>query len=104
MARILDPAFGFFIFAAHFLLVYVGAALVCALGLTQVIPMLPTLLTVATVGAGLVVLGHAVLRYRRMRGLPEQHFRLAMTLGGDAVALVAILLQFYPIALVPACV
>jgi hypothetical protein len=33
LRRLLDPAFGLFVWAAHFLVVYVGAAVACVLGL-----------------------------------------------------------------------
>ena len=104
---LLDPMFGFFLWAAHFLLIYVVAAVACVLGLGGASggarsAFLVVLGLVTAASAVLLVL-HAAWRYRQQRDVPAQHFRMAVTVGGDAIATVAVLLQFFPILLVPQC-
>jgi hypothetical protein len=55
-----------------------------------------------TLASAALVLGHAFKRYREHLA-SEQRFRRAMTIGNDAIAAVAVLLQFFPILLVPVC-
>ena len=105
LPRLLDLAFGFFIWAAHFLIVYVGAAVACAL-----VPAsaggsfaLPAALVLTTIVAAAMVVWHAVRRYRQQHELTERHFPMPVTIGCDAIALVAIVWQLFPIFLVPAC-
>jgi hypothetical protein len=108
VACLLDPAFGFFVWSAHFLIVYVATAVLCALGpRTADVSTRSTFLTalaVVTMAAAAVLVAHANLRYRQGRGLPDQRFREALTIGGDAIAAVAIVLQLLPLLLVPLCV
>src|SRR4029079_7739924 len=76
LRRLLDPAFGLFVWAAHFLAVYIGAAVACVLGLetagegarTTFLAMLVALTIVAAAG----VLGHAVWRHRQYRDRLDQ--------------------------------
>jgi hypothetical protein len=107
LSRLLDLVFGFFIWAAHFLIVYVGTALACALGLGAASSgarmTLLTTLALVTVAAAAIVVLHALQRYRQQRELPEQHFPMYVTVGCDAIALVGIVWQLFPILLVPAC-
>jgi hypothetical protein len=103
--RLLDLAFGFFIWAAHFLLVYVGAALACALapdaaGSSAV---LQTVLALATFGAAAAVVLHGLRHYRRQRNAPDERFPAAVAIGCDAIAFIAIVWQLFPVFLVPAC-
>jgi hypothetical protein len=42
-------------------------------------------------------------RYRQQQDVPAQRFRMSVTIGGDAIAMLAIVLQFFPILLVPLC-
>ena len=58
------------------------------------------LLTIATAAA---VILHAFLRYRRLRSAPDQQFRMSVTVGCDAIATVAILLQLFPVHLARLC-
>lgn len=105
LSRLLDLVFGFFIWAAHFLIVYVGAALVCALAPAKASGNtgLTAALALATVAAAAIVVLHGVRRYRQQRELPDQRFPMYVTIGCDAIALVAIIWQLFPIFLVPAC-
>jgi hypothetical protein len=107
LRRLLDPAFGLFVWAAHFLAVYIGAAVACALGLGMAgegaRTIFLTVLVALTVVATTVVLAHAVWRHRQYRDLPDQHFRMVLTIGNDAIATVGILWQLFPILLVPVC-
>ena len=105
ISRLLDLAFGFFIWAAHFLVVYVGAAVECALAPRAAASgaALQTALTLATVMAAAVVVLHGLRRYRRERNAPEERFPAAVAIGCDAIALVAIVWQLFPIFMVPAC-
>ena len=105
--QLLDPAFGFFVWAAHFLVVYITVALACALGLDAASPgaraALTTALALATAVAAAIVALHAVRRYRQQRGAPELRFRMSLTAGCDVIGVVAIAWQLFPIFLVPAC-
>jgi hypothetical protein len=107
LRRLLDPAFGLFVWAAHFLTVYIGAAVVCVLGLGAAGEGARTtflaVLVVLTVVAGAVVLAHAAWRYRQYRDLPDQRFRMVVTIGNAGIATVGIVWQLFPILLVPIC-
>ena len=105
LPRLLDLAFGFFIWAAHFLIVYVGTAVSCALVPTAAgggLALTAALVLTTIVAAAIVVL-HAVRRYHQQHELTERHFPMYVTIGCDAIALVAIVWQLFPIFLVPAC-
>jgi hypothetical protein len=104
---LLDPAFGFFVWAAHFLLIYVAAAVACVVGLGGASEgaqsAFLTGLALMTVASAVVLVLHGAWRYRQQRDVLAQRFRMSVTIGGDAIATVAILLQFFPILLVPLC-
>jgi hypothetical protein len=105
--RLLDPAFGFFVWAAHFVTVYIATALACVLGLgaagqgTRTTFL--TVLVLVTAVAALILVGHAVWRYGQQRRETKLRFRMSVTIGCDAIATVAILWQLIPILLVPVC-
>jgi len=108
LSRLLDVAFGFFVWAAHFLIVYIATALACALGPGAASAgggraALLTALVLVTVAAAAIVMLHALRRYRQQRELSDHGFPLSVTIGCDAIALVAIVWQLFPIFLVPAC-
>ena len=107
LVRLLDPAFGFFVFAAHLLLIYIAAALACVLGLGTAGSSTQSgflwALGLVTLASAALVTGHAVWRFRELRIVADARFRMAMTIGSDAIATVAILFQFFPILLVPLC-
>jgi amino acid transporter len=103
---LLDATFGFFVWAAHLLTVYVAAALACGLGLVGRGPgttALTTALVIATILAAAAVVVHSVRRWRQQRERPELRFRMSITVGCDAVAAVAIVWQILAILLVPPC-
>ncbi len=104
LPRLLDPVFGFFVWAAHLLTVYAIAAVVCivAPGTTSTGAVRITL-AVVTVAALAVTAWHALRRHRELRALPEQRFRIGVTLGGDALAAAAIAAQLIAVVLVPVC-
>jgi hypothetical protein len=107
VGSLLDSVFGFFIWAAHLLVVYVSMAIACQLGLgnagqagrTGFI----TALIGLTVAAAAVVVLHGFRRYRRDGGDPERRFRVWLTVGCDALATIAIGWQVFPLLLIPAC-
>jgi hypothetical protein len=107
LVRLLDPAFGFFVFSIHFLVVYIAEAVACALGLVGTSSGARSgflwSLALVTLACAAVAIGHSATRYRQQRHDPDQRFRIAMTIGNDAIASVAILLQLFPILLVPVC-
>ena len=102
---LLDLAFGFFVWAGHFLVVYIGTALACVLGLGAATSGSRTTfvssLAVVTLVAVAVVVLHALRRYREHRTQPA--FRTAVAIGGDAIAFVAVAWQLFPLLLVPVC-
>jgi hypothetical protein len=105
--RLLDAMLGLILWAGHFLIVYIGAAMTCVLQLgaenADAGTALRVVLTLVTVGvAGLVAL-HGFRRYRQQRHDLDQRFRMSVTIGCDAIAIVAILGQLLPIWLVPVC-
>lgn len=104
---LLDMVFGFFVWVAHLLVVYIAAALFCGLGFGAAGPGTRTTfvaaLALVTVAVAAVVLLHAVRRYRRRHETPEQRFRMGVTVGCDAIAVVGIAWQLFPILLVPLC-
>jgi hypothetical protein len=106
LSQLLDLTFGLFVWAFHFLLVYVSTAIVCA-RFAAILPSsrmtLLTVLALVTIAAIATVLFHALRRYRQQREMPDKHFRMAVTIGCDAIAAIAIAWQLFPILLVPQC-
>ena len=107
VSRVLDLAFGFFVWAAHFLIIYIATAVSCVLGLggasNAARTGFLTTLALITVAAAVLVIVHGLLRYMTLRAVPEQRFRMSVTVGCDAVAAIAIIGQFLPIFIVPLC-
>lgn len=107
VVHLLDPAFGFVVWAVHFLAVYIATALACVLWLDAASagarPGFQATLALASVATAAVTVLHAVWRYRQLRAVPDLHFRMVVTIGCDAIASVAIAWQLFPILLVPAC-
>jgi hypothetical protein len=107
LRRLLDPSFGLFVWAAHFLAVYIGAAVACVLGLGTAGEGTRTtflaVLVVLTVVAAAVVIGHAAWHYRQYRDLSDHQFRMMVTIGNAGIASVGIVWQLFPILLVPVC-
>lgn len=105
--RLLDPAFGYFLWAAHFLIVYIAEALACVLGLGRTGEGAQagflTALGAVTVAAIAILAIHAVWRYWQQRDVADQQLRMSVTIGSDAIAAVAVAWQFFPIVLAPVC-
>jgi hypothetical protein len=107
LRRLLDPIFGHFVWAAHFLAIYIGAAVACVLGLgaagegTQTTFL--AVLVALTVLATAVVVGHVFWRYRQYRDHPDQRFRMVVTIGNSGIATVGIVWQLFPLLMVPVC-
>jgi hypothetical protein len=104
LARLLGPAFGFFVWAAHLLVVYGATAVACVVGLgADRHTAFLTALGLVTVAAAALTSWHALRSYRRWRTDPERGFRWAIAAGCNALATVAIAWQIFAIALVPVC-
>jgi hypothetical protein len=107
MGALLDTAFGYFVWATHFLVVYIATAVSCQLGLgtagAGIRRTFLAVLALVTVAAVAVVVLHAIRRYRHQHDLPGRRFRSTVTIGNDAVAAVAIAWQLLAITLVPLC-
>jgi hypothetical protein len=99
VARLLDPAFGFFVWAAHLVTIYVIEAVACQLGRTRFV----TALVILTLGAAALVLWHAAKRYRQCREARGPGFLLRIAVGHDLLAALAILWQLFAILMVPVC-
>lgn len=107
VSRLLDAAFGFGVWAAHFLVVYVSTAVACQLGLgsraaSVQFAVVVTLVAVTSLSAGAVV-WHGAKRYRQQQGMREPGFLLRIAVGHDAIATLAILWQLIPLLMVPLC-
>jgi hypothetical protein len=105
---LLDSAFGFFVWAVHFLVVYVSTATACQLGLGDAgrggrIGFVAVMLGLTAVAAALVVL-HGLRRYKRDRDDAERRFRMGITVGCDGLAAIAIAWQSFALLLMPLCV
>ena len=107
LSPLLDSAFGFFVWAIHLLIVYVAEALACQLGLGVAGPGTQTtfiaVLALVTIAASAIVVVHGFRRHRQQRKVPEQRFRMSVTLGADAIATLGILWQLFALLLVPVC-
>jgi hypothetical protein len=105
--RLLDPLFGYLVWAAHLLVVYIAAAVACQLGLGTAPAATHTtftaMLALVTVGAAAIVVLHAVRSYRQRREALDEGFLVWVTIGNDAIATVGIVWQLYSILLVPVC-
>ena len=107
VGALLDTAFGYFVWAIHFLVVYVVEAVACQLGLgaagVHTHTTLIAVLAIVTVAATAVVATHCLRRHRQQRSVPAQRFRLSVTMGADAIASIGILWQLFALFLVPVC-
>jgi hypothetical protein len=107
LAPLFDAAFGFFVWAAHLMAIYVAAALACGLDVVHGGALGPASLRSVLVAATVLAAGgvalHGVWRWRRWREAPEARFRMAVTVGCDAIATLGILWQLLAIGLVPIC-
>ena len=97
MSALLDSAFGFLVWAAHFLIVYISTAVSCVLGLgaagTHMQTSVLASLAVLTILACIILASHAMRRHSQLRDNPEQEFRLAVTIGCDAIAMLLLVMS-----------
>ncbi len=105
--RLLDSVFGFVVWAAHLLVVYIATAVACQLGLGSqpgsVQSTVVGILCVVTLGAAAAVVWHAIRRYGQQKEMRERGFLARIAVGHDAVAALAILWQLMPLLMVPLC-
>jgi hypothetical protein len=105
--RLLDPTFGFVVWALHLLIVYGSTAVACQLGLgAQTVNLRSNVLislVAITFVAAAIVAAHGVKRYRDRRQVNERGFLARLAVADDAVAVLAILWQLMPITMVPLC-
>lgn len=107
VSRLLDPAFGFGVWAFHFLVIYVSTAVACQVGLgsrdATVRSIVVMSLVAITLLAATVVVRHAVKRYRQRSEAHDGGFLVTLAVGHDAVAALALLWQLMPLTMVPLC-
>lgn len=107
LPRLLDSVFGFGVWAAHLLIVYVASAVACQLGLGSqpgsVQSRVVLTLCIVTLAAAAIVVWHAIRRYREQRQMRNRVFLERIAVGHDAVATLAILWQLMPLLMVPLC-
>lgn len=105
--RLLDPVFGFVVWAVHLLIVYVSTAVACQLGLGSqrgsVKSSVVGTLCIVTLAAAAIVVLHALRRYRQQGEMRDRGFLVRIAVGHDAVAALAILWQLMPLIMVPLC-
>jgi hypothetical protein len=108
VTSLLDPAFGFFVWAVHFLVIYIATAVACSLQFVTASARTHSIFVVSlvlvTVAAMAISALHLYRRFADQRGKPALRFRMVLTLGCDAVAIVAIAWQLFAVLLVPLCV
>jgi len=107
ISRLLDPAFGFFVWAGHLILIYVVNAVSCVLGITagdrRAESLLVAALAAVTIVAAVIVGVHGLRRYRERRQSNDRGFLHRIAVGQDAVAALAIVWQLIPIFMSPVC-
>ena len=97
--RLLDPAFGFFVWAVHLVAIYAWSATACQLGRSGFVPGLIVITIVATA----IVLAHGARRYRQRHETRDHGFLIHIAVGHDALAALAILWQLFTLLMVPPC-
>jgi hypothetical protein len=97
--RLLDAAFGFFVWAVHLVVVYVVEAVACQLGRTAFV----AALVVVTLAAAALVLGHGAKRYGQRNETRDHGFLMRVAAGQDVLAAMAILWQLFALLMVPVC-
>lgn len=100
----LDAAFGFLVWAVHFLAIYCANALACARGIGQAtawsVLSFKAVLVALTVVAIVVVAVHAGRRASTMTG---DGFLSRIAIGGDVLAIFAMAIQLLPILVLHLC-
>ena len=106
LPRLLRAGFGFFVWAAHFLFIYIAEAVACQLSVVSVLSPgagLIAVLATVTVLSALVVAMHGWHVSQRRGPDGDNTFLAHVGLGGDAIAMLAILWQLMPLFMVPLC-
>ena len=107
LSRLLGLVFGFLVWVLHFLAVYAATAVACVLGLGAADAggrsSFVTALVGVTMAAAAMVVLHALKTYRRRDEAPNRRFLRGITIGHDAIAVIGILYQLFPILMVPLC-
>jgi len=104
--RLVGSAFGFFVWAAHFLVLYIAQAVACQLSVFSVLSPgagLITVLAALTVASALVIVVHAWRALRRWRADGEEAFLVRIGVAQDGIATLAVLWQLIPLFTVPVC-
>jgi hypothetical protein len=105
--RLLDPVFGFFVWAGHFFVIYITEAIACQLAFAfrdeRVHSGLLIVLAFITGLSAAVVMAHGFGRWKRRGEGGDHGFTVGITAGNDALAAVAILWQLFPIFTAPVC-
>ena len=104
--RLVGSAFGFFVWAAHLLVLYIAEAVACQLAAVSVtVPGagLIGVLAIITMIAALIVVVHAGRMGRQRHTEGEDAFLARIGIGQDAIATLAILWQLIPLFTVPLC-
>jgi hypothetical protein len=95
------------VWGLHFLAVYAATAMACVLGLgtadAGARSTFVTALVIVTVAAAAIVVLHALRTYRRRGKVANRRFLAGITVGHDAIAVIGILYQLFPILMVPVC-
>ena len=104
---LLDSTLGLGVWALHLLIIYPVTATACQLGLRDATrggrSTFVAVMVIVTVLALAIVALHALRRHRLFGTMPERQFRIALTIGCDALAGVAIAWQLFALLLVPLC-
>jgi NO-binding membrane sensor protein with MHYT domain len=107
LSRLLDLVLGFVVWIMHFVAIYAATAVACVLELgaadAGVRSSFVTALVIVTVAAAAIVVLHALKTYRRRDEAPNRRFLRGITIGHDAIAVIGILYQLFPILMVPLC-
>jgi hypothetical protein len=106
-SRLIGLVFGFLVWVLHFLAIYAATAVACVLGLgaadAGVRSTFVTALVIVTVAAAAIVILHALKTYLWHNEVPNRRFLRGITVGHDAIAVIGILYQLFPILMVPVC-
>ena len=99
---------GLLIWVAHFLVVYVLTAVICARALGEVAAVGPALVPPAIAAATVVAVGAIVAlvvfaRLRTRAASPVQRFLGWLTMASGGIGLIAVLWEALPAAILPPC-
>lgn len=106
LRSLLGSAAGFYVWAAHLLIVYMAQAVACQLAVVSVASPgrgLIMALAIFTVLAAVLVIIHGRQQWRQRHGTNDTAFLARLAAGQDAIAALAILWQLIPLFTVPLC-